>query len=63
MRKPNDDEPFGTVTLRQFHGHDLTYEVAYPRITLRVRAGYLSPFVTGDQVRLIPREPAVSFAD
>jgi len=62
MRKPIDDEPFGTVTLRQFHGHDLTYEVAYPRITLRVRAGYLSPFVTGDQVRLIPREPAVSFA-
>ena len=61
MRKPTDREPFGTVTLRQFHGHDLTYEVAFPEISVHVRAGYLCPFVTGDQVRLVPREPAVSF--
>ena len=48
----------GRVVGRRYKGHDLTFQVRVGEETLRVQAGYRTPWQPGDAVRMVVREPA-----
>jgi len=59
LEAPSADEPVGRVVSRVFHGHDLTFRVAFPETELTVWDDYRCPFRVGESVRVRPREKGV----
>ena len=50
-----DGEPAGTVTVREFKGHDMTYRVRLGPREYVVQTDDAAPFRVGDKVRLVPK--------
>lgn len=51
--------PVGTVTARQFKGHDITFRVRLAHREFVVQTEYEAAFGVGDQVCLVPRQAAM----
>ncbi len=63
LRPPQLGRPRGTVILRTYKGHDLSFKVRVDKRTYEVHTDFRCPFVPGDTVNVVPRESAVVLRD